>query len=110
MLRKITIGCAVVVAMLAVPTTLPAQAWAACTAWAADRGAFTRSVIARTSHDTTSLALLTFIAFITSGTTSYTFMTSGTGTCSPQLSASAVAGGGCQRDSAGTGCGSAIEQ
>ena len=100
MLRKITLGCAVVVAMLVAPATLPAHSMgsfggmhgmggtAACTAsaWPADRGACIRSVIARTSHYTTSL---TFITFITSGTTSYT--TSGTGTCSPPLSASAVA-------------------
>jgi len=97
MLRKITLGCAVVVAMLVAPATLPAHSMGSfggmggmggmhSFGMASRPGACIRSVIARTSHYTTSL---TFITFITSGTTSYT--TSGTGTFSPPLSASAVA-------------------
>ena len=69
MLRKMTIGCVVVVAMLAARATLPAQSMGGMHSMggmASRPGACIRSVIARTSHDTASLT------FITSGTTSYT--------------------------------------
>ncbi len=119
MFRNITIGFAVAVALLSAPVTLPAYsmvatASAACTAlaasttsaahitlaWPADGEAYIPSIIAG-CRATTSRALITSIAFITSGTTSHS---------SPPLSASAtaVAGSGCQRDGVGTECGFAI--
>src|SRR5262249_703202 len=64
----------------------------------------------RCFHTTTSSASITFI---TSSTfvTSDTLLTSGTGTyAAPGVSAWVVAGGGCQRDGAGTECGFAIER
>ena len=79
----------------------PAAVWAALVAsiapaahatlaWLADGEAYIPSTMVRSLHDTTLLAFITF------GTTSQS---------SPPLSASAVAGAGCQRDGVGTGYG-----
>ena len=111
MLHKITIGCAVVVAVLAAPVmsahSMMGGMHSMCTAlvvcivhtWPPDGEA----TMPRWFHTTTSSASITFI-------TSTTLLTSGTDTYSlPALSAWAVAGGGCQRDGVGTECGFAIE-
>ena len=130
MLRKITIGCAVVVAMLAAPATLPAHSMGGFGGMHSSGGmhsfggmhssggmhsfgmASRSAGVHAFSHRANfpRHASLILPTFITSGTTSHTFISSTIDTCSPPLSASAtaVAGGGCQRDSVGTGCGFAI--
>ena len=112
MLRKLTLGCAVVVAMLAAPAMSAHSMMGGMHSMGGVHSAggmhSPHMATGWGSHHAAMVPHHHFVRFhhfhhfhqLTSGTDTYS---------SPARSAWAVAGGGCQRDGVGTECGFAIE-